>query len=172
MFQWDSAARATGYFFELSTRESFETSWFSTLTLDTSMWVEYLTDDTWYYWRVTPDFYGQRQATSPINAFRTATITGIETAGEGPAAYGSPNPFAQGTNIILHSDHPGNAKVQITDPLGKKITDIAWQLEAGQNMLQWDGSADDKRQSSSGIYHATIIRQDRPPVVIRLVRTR
>lgn len=170
MFQWDSSARATGYFFELSSDETFVTPWFAVTTPDTSVWVEHLQHDTKYFWRVTPDFFGQRQAASGINAFRTATITGINPADEGPTAYGSPNPFAQGTDIVLHSQHREDAKVQITDPLGRKITDIAFPLEPGQNILHWNGSDDEQRQSASGVYFATIIRRAQPPVIIRLVR--
>ncbi|MGC1241065.1 MAG: S8 family serine peptidase [Chryseosolibacter sp.] len=172
MFDWASTATGSGYYFELSTHEDFSNSWLSVGTQDTFMWVETLQHDTWYYWRVTPEFYGIPQIASAVNTFRTATVTGVEAQEETPMAYGFPNPFTQETDIAIHSEAGGDAELQIIDPLGRKIKSIALLLKPGKNIVHWDGCGDDRKPSGSGIYHATVIRRNGPPLAVRLVRTK
>lgn len=87
-------------------------------------------------------------------------------------AYGFPNPFTQETDIAIHSETGGDAELQIIDPLGRKIKSIALLLKPGKNIVHWDGCGDDRKPSGSGIYHATVIRRNGPPLTVRLVRTK
>ena len=65
----------------------------------------------------------------------------------------SPNPFNQDLKLELNLERPGYAKLEIFNLRGQMVLNREYhELEAGRNLIIWDGKDDTKRDCSSGIY--------------------
>ena len=67
-----------------------------------------------------------------------------------------PNPFNPETNIVFNLKEEGEVQLDIYNIKGQKIkqlvSDSANQLSAGQHSVVWDGTDENNKQVSSGIY--------------------
>lgn len=68
-----------------------------------------------------------------------------------------PNPFGSRTTIQFDAKDAGNAKLQIFDVAGRLVTTVLdRQVNAGLNIVQWDGVDSSNRRVSPGIYFYTL----------------
>jgi hypothetical protein len=64
-----------------------------------------------------------------------------------------PNPFNPGTHIPLILPQTAVVKLQVYDVLGGSIkTLLDRRLEAGEHLIQWDGTDDRGEPVASGVY--------------------
>lgn len=67
------------------------------------------------------------------------------------AAY--PNPFAERTQLTVHTDVPGPAAVRVFDVRGREVAVLHdGPLAAGTHTLTWDGRSADGRRLAAGVY--------------------
>lgn len=67
-----------------------------------------------------------------------------------------PNPFNLSTTLSFDLPAPGRVRMEILNALGQIVHVVEGTYPAGQNRLVWDGSGDDGRAVSSGIYYARL----------------
>jgi hypothetical protein len=68
-----------------------------------------------------------------------------------------PNPFNGGTSLAVHLPGRTRAAVRIYDVLGERVATLAdGTLEAGSQILHWEGRDDAGRPLATGVYFARL----------------
>ncbi|MBI5266633.1 MAG: T9SS type A sorting domain-containing protein [candidate division Zixibacteria bacterium] len=67
-----------------------------------------------------------------------------------------PNPFNLSTTLGFELPAPGKVRLEILNALGQIVRAVEGTYPAGYHTLVWDGSGDDGRTVSSGIYYARL----------------
>jgi len=101
------------------------------------------------------DFQSLRANDTAITSEQSCTNVSV---GPGDAARGvalrcAPNPAFGSTRIAFRLDEPGTARVEIFDLSGRRVRALLGAtLQAGEHGVTWDGSRDDGRRASAGVY--------------------
>jgi alpha-tubulin suppressor-like RCC1 family protein len=104
--QWDSVANATGYWYQLSTDQTFATNVIANLfTTDTTVTIPGLSNSTTYYWRVRASNNGAMSAFIATRSFTTVSVPPGATTIISPVN----NSVDQPTTVILQCSTAQNA---------------------------------------------------------------
>jgi hypothetical protein len=98
-----------------------------------------------------------------IGVYYVYTITGVEPVASVPRSERAtlakvfPNPFNPSTTIEFSVPSAGPALVRIFDVQGKAVATVVKEsLSAGVYRVRWDGTSDEGRALSSGVYFARL----------------
>jgi hypothetical protein len=142
-------------------------------TLDTTLTVDDLELSRLYYWRVLRQIGtgGETyEVSSIVFQFHTEIVTAVDDLSTGQSVRCFPNPFTSEMNFAIDSKINSSATLLIADQLGKQIKSISLNLEAGENIISWDGRNDFGGKVSPGLYFAALSRQDGSWTIMRLAK--
>jgi hypothetical protein len=171
-FTWSSTDNGS-YVLQISQQEDFSALLENqSLQDDTTFTSTKLRPFSRYYWRVLSDVANGNETLTLLSetfTFETITPTAATEYVNVQSAYGFPNPFKLGVDIVITSTTNGPARLRVIDQMGKEVKNFSLELTQGENIIHWNGNDNHEKPIPGGLYYA-LLNGGGARILIRLAK--